>query len=426
MFNKPYFKITSIYILISSIWIFFSDKFLLITFKSSDFITKFQTFKGILFVVFTGSVLFVLIRKSYKKTMEQSREIKLLAESKDFFLKNVSHELKTPLNGIFLINALLKESSTLNKNELTLELEHCASELNELISNILEVSVLQNQNLDIYNSKINLSIFSRTLGMLYYLSARKKGVDFGIYLDPSLPLFITSDEKKLKKVIGNLIGNAVRFTSNGYILFEVLKKDNEDSILFKITDTGKGILNSSERDIFNSLFLNNSNFRKDNSGIGAGLIIAKQNAELLGGKIWFDSSLNKGSVFYFELPLKEFVSPILSSPISNNFEKNIIVISEYTANNIVLKNVLKEEECNVYFQDLSSNIANIYGSNYLFIVDEKTPITTLSSIRNFLSKDKSSEIVFIKEYFSKESEHNSLILPFFREDIINTLFNKKR
>jgi signal transduction histidine kinase/CheY-like chemotaxis protein len=425
MLNKPHFRITFIYLLISFIWIFFSDKFLFLTFKSSDFITKIQTFKGFLFVSFTGFLIFFLIKDYYEKSIEKNREIKFLAESKDFFLKNVSHELKTPLNGIFLINELLKESSTLNKSELISELGNCASELDYLVSNILEVAELQTQNLELINSSINISDFAKSLGMLHYFSARKKGVDLGFYIDPFIPTSIISDEKKLKKVVGNILANAVRFTSEGYVLFEILRGSSEYSIIFKISDTGKGFSNNSASNIFNSLFSNNFNSHKDISGVGSGLIIASQNANILGGKITFDSSLNKGSIFYFELPIQKSDTLINYNFSNNNISQKVVIISKYQANSLILKRILEDEGCSVYFHDSSSNITTIYGVGNIFIIDSDSSFSTLAYIKEFLSKDSSSRVIFLKEHFSKENSYDSLVLPLKKEDIIQAVFKRK-
>lgn len=425
MFNKPHFRITFIYLLFSFLWIFFSDKFLFLTLKSSDFITKIQTLKGFLFVTFTGGLIFLLIKDYYKKTLEKNREIKFLAESKDFFLKNVSHELKTPLNGIFLINELLKESSVLNKNELITELGNCSKELDTLISNILEVAELQTQRVDIVNTNINISDFSRGIGMLHYLSARKKGVDLAVYIDPSLPDYIISDEKKLKKIIGNLLENAVRFTAEGYILFEILKGSSENNIIFKITDTGMGIPVNLNTKIFDSLFFNNPDFHKDISGIGSGLLIAAQNAALLNGKIYFDSSLNKGTVFYFECPFNRADIPALSFNHDLRVSKSVIIISKHKANSVVLKKILEDNGCTVHLFDLSFEISGFYEGEHIFIIDSDSHFSTLSKIKEFLSKNSNSRVIFIKEHFSKESSYETLILPFKKEDIIQTIFKKK-
>lgn len=422
MLNKPHYKITLIYILISSLWIFFSDRFILLTFKSSDFITRFQTYKGLFFVLFTGGIIFFLIRAYYIKENEQNKKIALLAESKKNFLKNISHELKTPLNGIILINELLADNGNFNKHELTAELHHCASELDDLISNIITVSELQSQNIEIEEETFNISDFTWEIGMLYYLSARKKGIDLGIYIDPKIPSLVIGDKKKLKRIIVNLLENALKFTSSGYILFELIKGSDNDSFLFKVTDTGSGV-NSSEN-IFNSFFSKQYSSDKSFSGIGAGLIIAKQNCDILGGKLWFESFLNKGSIFYFEINLKK-VSDANYTDIDINFQqKKIIVISDFSANNIVLKKVLEDYNCSASFYSFNFDISNLQNFNYTFIVDSNISYTMLNSIKDFLSKDKYSNLILIKEHFDKESQTDSLILPFKVNNIVNSILKK--
>ena len=373
MLNKPHYKITLIYTLISSLWIFFSDRFILLTFKSSDFITRFQTYKGLFFVLFTGGIIFFLIRAYYIKENEQNKKIALLAESKKNFLKNISHELKTPLNGIILINELLADNGSFNKHELTSELHHCASELDDLISNIIAVSELQSQNIAIEEETFNISDFTWEIGMLYYLSARKKGIDLGIYIDPEIPSLIISDKKKLKRIIVNLLENAIKFTSSGYILFELIKGSDNDSLLFKVTDTGSGF-NSSE-DIFNSFFSKQYSSDKSFAGIGAGLIIAKQHSDILGGKLWFESFLNKGSIFYFEIKVKKLSDDNYIGTDINFQQKKIIVISDFSANNIVLKKVLEYYNCSAFFYSLNFDINSLQSFNYSFIFDSNFSYT---------------------------------------------------
>ncbi len=422
MLNKPHYKITLIYTLISSLWIFFSDRFILLTFKSSDFITRFQTYKGLFFVLFTGGIIFFLIRAYYIKENEQNKKIALLAESKKNFLKNISHELKTPLNGIILINELLADNGSFNKHELTSELHHCASELDDLISNIIAVSELQSQNIAIEEETFNISDFTWEIGMLYYLSARKKGIDLGIYIDPEIPSLIISDKKKLKRIIVNLLENAIKFTSSGYILFELIKGSDNDSLLFKVTDTGSGF-NSSE-DIFNSFFSKQYSSDKSFAGIGAGLIIAKQHSDILGGKLWFESFLNKGSIFYFEIKVKKLSDDNYIGTDINFQQKKIIVISDFSANNIVLKKVLEYYNCSAFFYSLNFDINSLQSFNYTFIVDSNVSYTLLNSIKDFLSKDKYSNLILIKEYFDKESQTDSLVLPFKINNIVNSILKK--
>lgn len=421
-FNKPYIKITFIYILISSLWIFFSDKILFLTFKSPEFITRIQTFKGSIFVIFTGGIIFWLIRNYFLKVQEQNLKIESLSKSKDFFLKNITHELKTPLNGITLINELLKDEDLLNKNELTYELGRCASELNYLISNVIEISEIQSHILEYKENKFNLSYFVWGIGMLYYLAARRNGVDFGIYIDPDIPEYVFSDEKKLKKILVNLLENSIKFTKKGHILLETLYDRESETVTFKISDTGVGF-KKDESELYSSFFSQDYDINKSFNGIGAGLIISKQYSDFLGGKLSYSSSPKNGAVFSLNIKFNNF---LLRKEENFDFSpKKIIIISKFEANATVLQKILENHNCMVYNYSFAVNLDSLAGFGYTFILDYDAPYSIFSFIKEFVAKDNSSNFVLIEEYFSLEKETPSILIPINSDAVLATIFKKK-
>lgn len=144
----------------------------------------------------------------------------------------------------------------------------------------------------------------------------------------------------------------------------------------------------------------------------------------MGGKLWFESFLNKGSIFYFEIKVKKLSDDNYIVTDINFQQKKIIVISDFSANNIVLKKVLEDYNCSAFFYSLNFDINSLQSFNYTFIVDSNVSYTLLNSIKDFLSKDKYSNLILIKEYFDKESQTDSLVLPFKINNIVNSILKK--
>lgn len=296
------YKITFIYILLGGIWILFSDELVKYITVDPDKITFLQTSKGWFYVGITALLFFIILRKHLtriRKAEQKARDSDML---KTAFLKNVSHEIRTPMNSIIGFSTLLKEDNLLEskKEEYISIIRNSSVKLLNIVNEILDISLLQTGNLAVYEKKTDLN---RILDDVYdaYKPLVKEGVNFR-YRKGLKYSCIMTDEIKVRKILSNIVSNAVKFTESGQILFGYESSGNE--VRFFVEDTGKGIPAEMIPDVFNSFQKTDKTAEKLYDGLGLGQAISKGNIELLNGKIWVQSELGKGSAFYFTIPFK--------------------------------------------------------------------------------------------------------------------------
>lgn len=297
-----------------------------------------------------------------KQAEEQLRQAKEAAESanraKSKFLANISHELRTPLNGILGYAQILKREKSLTPKQLDgLSLiQHCGEHLLTLINDILNLSKIEARKMELYLSDFHFPEFLRSMTDLFYIRAQQKGIDF-IYqpLSP-LPSAVRADEKKLRQVLINLLGNAIKFTEKGKVLFKVgVVAENEREsncanqtckIRFQVEDTGIGIPIEKLSEIFLP-FQQVGNYNHKAEGTGLGLSISQKLVEMMGGKLQVESKLGFGSVFFFDLNLpvvtSEFIATKTQEPTIKGFKgdkRKVLVVDDKWENRSVLVNLL--------------------------------------------------------------------------------------
>jgi len=253
-----------------------------------------------------------LIQEELKEKYEQLAILKQEAESankaKSQFLGNLSHEIKNPLNGVITAIQLL-QSSSLTEEQIKYVnlLKNSADSLVAIIDSLLDIAKLESVKMELCTEPFNLR---ETISSIYnnlLMAANMKGLEVGCYFDPKIDYEVIGDEIKLKQILTNLISNAIKFTNEGYISFRVrlLSDDeNEQKIEFSVKDTGIGIPENCKPKIFQSFFQADLSNNKKYKGAGLGLAIAKQLAELMNGDIFYESTVGRGSTFYFTCTLK--------------------------------------------------------------------------------------------------------------------------
>lgn len=229
--------------------------------------------------------------------------------AKSAFLANMSHELRTPLNAVLGFAQLIKNDPTVTKEQReNLNIITDSSEyLLNLINNILDISKIESGHAQLEESDVNLYQILQEIRSIMYAKAKIKGLSFIIEQSPDLPQNIKVDAGKLRQILINLIGNAVKFTVTGGIIlnsrFITSESPQSTHLRFEVKDSGTGIPKKEIERIFRP-FEQLAGHPVAEAGTGLGLAICKDYVELMGGNLGVESEVGKGSTFYFEIPIK--------------------------------------------------------------------------------------------------------------------------
>ncbi|HSF75675.1 MAG TPA: ATP-binding protein, partial [Microcoleus sp.] len=232
------------------------------------------------------------------------KSAKAANSAKSEFLANMSHELRTPLNGILGYTQILKRQKNLadqQKDGLNV-ISQCGDHLLTLINDILDLSKIEARKMEIHLSNFHLSEFLEGLAEICKIRAEQKGISLIYEPITQLPIAVQGDEKRLRQVLINLLGNAIKFTEKGGVAFKVGYQDGK--IRFQVEDTGVGMAPEQLQDIFLPFHQVGEANRKV-EGTGLGLAISRQLVQMMGGEIKVKSTLEKGSIFFFDLELPE-------------------------------------------------------------------------------------------------------------------------
>jgi signal transduction histidine kinase/CheY-like chemotaxis protein len=293
-----------------------------------------------------------------ERTMELM-QAKLLADSanqaKSEFLANMSHELRTPLNGILGYAQILDRSKVLPDKERhgVNIIYQCGSHLLTLINDILDLSKIEARKLTLSPTAIHFPSFLQGVAEICRIKAEQKGIDFIYQPDPRLPEGVYADEKRLRQVLLNLLGNAIKFTDRGKVTLKVdVTHDADDlstcPLRFQVEDTGVGIASEHVGKLFQA-FEQVGELSRQTEGTGLGLAISQSIVQLMGGEIQVKSQLNVGSDFFFEVELPIALDWVQQTSLQTGRQiigyesdrRHILVVDDRWENRAVLVNLLE-------------------------------------------------------------------------------------
>ncbi len=380
------------------------------------------------------------------RSAELEQKIQVARKSaalKQQFLANMSHEIRTPMTGIMGMTSLLMKSNlNMAQQEYVRNIKISSENLLNIINDVLDLSKIEAGKMELKPNRIILSEFVLELKEMFQHQAESKEIKFKTHIDPLIPKAIFVDDTRLKQLANNLISNAIKFTDKGEVSMEFyLKAKTKDQLLLScnVSDTGMGISEQNQKQIFEKFTQIDTSLIRPFEGTGLGLAICRELTHLMGGEIYVESELGKGSTFTFTFKAR-FDEADLENPAQilpgdlKDLNLNVLHVEDKLLNQKVVGFILLNAGCDVDFRSNGKDALDLYqpGKYDIILMDIQMPvmdgITAYKKLKE-LHGDKLCPVIGVSanalegdaEKFMKEGLDDYITKPFKPQELYEKL-----